>query len=103
MPDITPAKEAGKPASKGRVLPDLNALQAELDALKAKNAALEAKAAKATTFTLKVSAKGAVSAYGLGRFPVTLYAGQWVKLLDQQNVIRDFISENKLPLERPKT
>jgi len=44
--------------------------------------------------TLKVSDKGAVSMYGLGRFPVTLYRGQWERLLDMAQDIRDFIEDN---------
>ena len=43
----------------------------------------------------KVSEKGAVSVYGLGRFPVTLYYEQWVRLLDSADVLREFINENK--------
>lgn len=44
--------------------------------------------------TLKVSAKGGVSVYGLGRFPITLYKEQWTKLLEQADAIREFIKEN---------
>lgn len=44
--------------------------------------------------TLKVSAKGAVSLYGMGRFPVTLYGSQWEKLLDNAVVIREFLKDN---------
>lgn len=45
--------------------------------------------------TLKVSAKGAVSLYGMGRFPVTLYAQQWDKVLDEAQTIRDFIAAHQ--------
>jgi hypothetical protein len=55
-------------------------VQAELERLRAENAALKARATKGVT--LKVSEKGGVSVYGLGRFPVTLYREQWEKLLD---------------------
>ena len=48
--------------------------------------------------TLKVSEKGAVSLYGLGRFPVTLYAGQWERLLDEAVRIRAFIGDNQATL-----
>jgi hypothetical protein len=44
--------------------------------------------------TLKVSEKGALSVYGLGRFPVTLYAGQWERLLSEVNRIKDFLADN---------
>lgn len=44
---------------------------------------------------MKVSEKGAVSVYGLGRFPVTLYQEQWLKLLQMSEDIKAFIAENK--------
>jgi hypothetical protein len=49
--------------------------------------------------TLKVSEKGGVSVYGLGRFPVTLYKEQWAKLLDMANNIRAFIVEHEAELK----
>ena len=58
-------------------------------------ASLQAKAAAPRTLSLKVSEKGAVSLYGMGRFPVTLYGEQWLKLLDMAVVIRDFVEANK--------
>lgn len=67
-------------------------LKAELEKLRAENAALKARGGKAVS--LKVSEKGAVSVYGLGRFPVTLYQEQWLKLLDLAEDIRAFIKEN---------
>lgn len=81
------------------VKPDPNslaALQAELAQLKAQNAALTAAAQRKVS--LKVSDKGAVSVYGMGRFPVTLYASQWTTLLDMQQQIRDFIKANESKL-----
>jgi len=48
----------------------------------------------------KVSEKGGVSVYGLGRFPVTLYYEQWIRLLDQADQIREFLEENKNQLKR---
>lgn len=68
-------------------------LKAELERLRAENQALKAKATRATS--IKVSEKGAVSVYGLGRFPVTLYKEQWLKLLDMADDIRKFIGENE--------
>jgi len=73
-------------------------LNAELERLKAENAALKARGSKGTS--LKVSEKGAVSVYGLGRFPVTLYQEQWLKLLDMAGDIRTFIKENEGRLKK---
>jgi len=72
-------------------------LKAELDRLRAENEALKKRAGKATG--IKVSEKGGVSVYGLGRFPVTLYKEQWLKLLDMADAIRDFIKENEASLK----
>lgn len=69
----------------------------EFERLKAENAALKARSAKG--LSLKVSEKGAVSVYGLGRFPVTLYKEQWGKLLDMADDIRAFIRENEAQLK----
>ncbi len=52
-----------------------------------------------TGLSLKVSQKGGVSVYGLGRFPVTLYKEQWEKLLDMSDDIRAFILENEPQLK----
>ena len=65
----------------------------ELEQLRKEKAAREAAEKKGISF--KVSEKGAVSVYGLGRFPVTLYQEQWNKLLDQADSIRSFIEQNK--------
>ncbi len=50
--------------------------------------------------SMKVSEKGAVSVYGLGRFPVTLYQEQWLKLLELADDIRAFIKENEPRLKK---
>jgi hypothetical protein len=76
---------------------DEGSLKAELERLRAENAALKARTARGVT--LKVSEKGAVSVYGLGRFPVTLYKEQWVKLLDLADDIRTFIEEHDTELK----
>ena len=68
-------------------------LKAELERLKAENEALKAKTTRATS--IRVSEKGGVSVYGLGRFPVTLYKEQWLKLLDMTEDLRVFIAENE--------
>lgn len=68
-------------------------MKAELERLRAENERL--KANKSRAVSLKVSEKGGVSVYGLGRFPVTLYKEQWSKLLDMADEIRAFIAENE--------
>ena len=67
-------------------------LKAELERLRNENAVL--KKGAATGITMKVSEKGAVSIYGMGRFPVTLYKEQWTRLLDMGEDIRSFINDN---------
>ena len=68
-------------------------LQAELERLKAENEVLKARGGRSVA--LRVSEKGGVSVYGLGRFPVTLYKEQWLKLLDMADDIRTFINQNE--------
>jgi hypothetical protein len=72
-------------------------LKAELERLRAENESLRKGNARGAT--LKVSDKGGVSVYGLGRFPVTLYKEQWLKLLDMADQIREFIRENEARLK----
>ena len=67
-------------------------MKAELDRLKAENEALKTRAKTGLSF--KVSQKGAVSVYGLGRFPVTLYKEQWEKLFERVDDLKGFIQEN---------
>ncbi len=73
-------------------------MQLELDRLKAENEALKA-GKRGAPVSMKVSEKGAVSVYGLGRFPVTLYQEQWIKLLALAGDIQTFIDENKSKLK----
>lgn len=75
-------------------------IKAELERLRAENEALKASKPARGTLSMKVSEKGALSVYGLGRFPVTLYKEQWMKLLGIGDEIRRFIEENG---ERLKT
>ena len=78
-------------------------LQAELEQLRAKNAELTEKLTKPASrgqMSLKVSEKGALSVYGLGRFPVTLYREQWDKLLGYGDQIREFITANDGALKK---
>jgi len=71
-------------------------MKAELERLRSENAALKKGASDG--IRMKVSEKGAVSVYGMGRFPVTLYKEQWLKLLDMSDEIRAFITENEVRL-----
>lgn len=72
-------------------------LKAELERLRQENAALKKGAARG--ISMKVSEKGALSIYGMGRFPVTLYKEQWLKLLDMAGDIRAFIAANDAQLK----
>lgn len=83
MSDITLAR---KPV----VLPDL---QAEIARLRAENEAL--RAARTRTITCKVSDKGALSIYGLGRFPITLYLSQFDKLVTSWELIAKFVEDHR--------
>ena len=70
-------------------------LKAELERLRAENEKLKNRNTRGVS--LKVSEKGGVSVYGLGRFPVTLYKEQWSKLLDMAEDIRAFATTHFLP------
>jgi hypothetical protein len=72
-------------------------LKAELERLRSENEAL--KKGGSSTLRLKVSEKGAVSVYGMGRFPVTLYKEQWWRLLNISDEIRKFIADNEAKLK----
>jgi len=72
-------------------------MKAELDRLRNENAAL--KKGASSSLRLKVSEKGALSVYGMGRFPVTLYKEQWLKLLGMADEIRAFIAANDAQLK----
>src|SRR5690242_1467815 len=72
-------------------------LKAELERLRNENAAL--KKGASSPIRMKVSEKGALSVYGMGRFPVTLYKEQWLRLLNMSDQIRAFISENDAKLK----
>jgi hypothetical protein len=73
-------------------------LKAEIERLRAENQSLK-KPARGQ-MSLKVSEKGGLSVYGLGRFPVTLYREQWEKLLGMADEIRTFILENDEALKK---
>ena len=72
-------------------------LKTELERLRQENAAL--KKGAASGLRLQVSEKGGVSVYGLGRFPVTLYKEQWLRLLEKADDIRAFIAANNTQLK----
>ncbi len=76
-------------------------LEAQLERLRQENEALKAQSrARPGHLTMKVSEKGGVSVYGLGRFPVTLYKEQWTKLLEHADDIRAFIQANDSQLKK---
>ena len=80
-------------------LAQVKSMEERLAELEAQNAALQARlASRVGKPSMKVSDKGAVSLYGLGRFPVTLYASQWDRLLGCGLEIKSFIQENKSKL-----
>jgi len=72
-------------------------LRAEVERLRAENEVLKSKMSRPTS--IRVSQKGALSVYGLGRFPVTLYKEQWLKLLGMVDDIKQFIAENEAKLK----
>jgi len=72
-------------------------MKAELESLRAENAKLKSK--DSAGLSLKVSEKGAVSLYGMGRFPVTLYKEQWLRVLASAPEIEAFIRENDSKLK----
>ncbi len=78
-------------------MPQDEELRAEVERLRAENEALKSRQTGAGR--IRVSEKGAVSVYGLGRFPVTLYKEQWLRLLDMRDEIRSFIAENEAKLK----
>ena len=72
-------------------------MRAELERLRQENESLKKGAARGVS--LKVSEKGGLSVYGLGRFPITLYKEQWTKLLDMSDQIRAFLKEHDAELK----
>lgn len=69
-------------------------MKAELDRLRKENETLKSSKPAPGTLSMKVSEKGALSIYGMGRFPVTLYKEQWLKLLGIADEIQKFIKDN---------
>jgi len=85
-----------EPQQEGQAMSEED-LKAELERLRKENAALKRGASSA--IRMKVSEKGAVSIYGMGRFPVTLYKEQWLRVLDLAEDIRAFIAANEAQLK----
>lgn len=82
-----------------RILPDLKTTREnELKALRAELEATKQLLKTSSRSAIKVSSKGGVSVYGLGRFPVTLYKSQWDKLLGMTSEIQKFIKDNESKL-----
>ena len=79
-------------------MPTEEEMKAEIERLRAENESLK-KPARGQ-ISLKVSEKGALSVYGMGRFPVTLYREQWEKLLAMSDQIREFIQQNDQSLKK---
>ena len=75
-------------------------LEKELEQLRNENEALKLQRRSSGSITFKVSEKGAVSVYGLGRFPVTLYQEQWDKLLANIGELKRFIDDNRDQLKK---
>lgn len=74
-------------------------MKSEIERLRAENEALKSKKGAGGALSMKVSEKGALSVYGMGRFPVTLYKEQWLKLLGIADQIQDFIKQNDSKLK----
>lgn len=77
--------------------PTREELMAQIQALQAEQVKL--KSLMGSKLSMKVSEKGALSVYGLGRFPITLYKSQWTRLMDSQGDIKAFIQANEATLK----
>lgn len=88
VPPIATARPPASPA---------DAMAAEIARLKAENESLKSKTGGGA-LRCKVSEKGALSIYGLGRFPVTLYKGQWLRLIAFIRQVEEFIKANEATL-----
>lgn len=93
---MTPQRQT---AEGNRTMAVLQSVQSktETELLQARIAELEAKLAaskRVNKLTFRVSEKGAMSVYGMGKWPVTLYAAQWTRLLDAADDIRAFLKAN---------
>lgn len=80
------------------VLTELEQMKAQIAKLQAENEAMKNAKSANRKLSCKVSPKGALSVYGMGRFPVTLYVEQWEFLLSNQKVVVDFIEAHRSEL-----
>lgn len=95
---VTVKAEVERIESEPAKVPDYGAdMAAELERLRAENEALKKR--KGNGLSMRVSEKGALSIYGMGRFPTTLYKEQWLKVLDMADDIRAFIKANDAKLK----
>jgi hypothetical protein len=95
---LVEARKTLRTHSRSRYMSTEAEMKAELERLRAENESLKARGSRAVS--MKVSEKGGLSVYGLGRFPVTLYQEQWLKLLDLADDIRTFIQKNEGQLKK---
>ena len=96
------ANRESSPVGTIHIQTSLRSIMAEptYEELKAKLAELEKQGPRRTgSLEFRVGEKGGVSVYGLGRFPVTLYYEQWIRLLDSADKLREFLEENKSRLK----
>src|SRR6266436_8140862 len=100
MESVVPTRCGTKHARlKERQMADETNSELTPEQMAARIAELEARIAKGGALRFKVSEKGAVSVYGLGRFPVTLYVEQWERLLSCTDELRQFIQANRTQLK----
>lgn len=97
MSNNNPKTEATAKTTPSADSPEVVTLKAQLEAMKAEQAKLVAQLQSRPKLSFKVSEKGAVSVYGMGRFPITLYAEQWATLLAPETVksLQDFLATAK--------
>jgi hypothetical protein len=82
------------------MMADPTELEAEIERLRAENDALKSQQRSNSGLSFRISAKGGVSVYGLGRFPVTLYQEQWDRLFESLEELKQFIEENRPKLKK---
>lgn len=92
LPSETQVKPANGQASMPAPTMTLEQMAAQIEALKAENARLQAAASRAGALTMGIGEAGGISLYGLGRFPVTLYAEQWKQLLNHVPGLKEAVA-----------
>ena len=91
---MTKYEEAKKTLDILRTIPEEALTEEHKQAIAGLEDTIRAVSEETVAGTLKVSAKGGVSLYGLGRFPVTLFKSQWPVILDDADRIRQFMKDN---------